>query len=486
VAAVGADKRVHSWWTLVGSCAGLFVLMLDSTVVALALPTIKSDLDTSRSTLQWILNGYLLVIAALVVTAGRLGDMFGRRLVFAVGLAVFGVGCVLSGAAWSGDAVIAGRFVQGIGAAAVLPLSLALVTDAFPPERRAQAVGIWTAISSVALALGPLIGGILVDADWRLIFWVDIPVCVFGVLVIMRFGRESRDESSTHRLDGLGLVTLSAALVALVLPLVEAEAWGFGSPATIGLLVAGVALLVAFYFVERRSPQPIVEFDLFRNRPYFGASAAAFALVGAYWALMLLQPQYLQEVLGHSATAAGILILPITVPMIVISPAAGRLIARFGARGLMTLGMLCGVAGMVVLTRVDATSGFGAVLPGYLLFGIALGLVYAPMSSAAMAAMPQQKAGIASGVLAMNRMLSGALSVAIGGAIFESVETGSSGGKAAAFTEGLSAANWFLAGLLAVGTVLTWMYVRSPVPPSEDPAAPLTEAEHHHHRRFHL
>ncbi len=480
------DVRTHPWWTLVGSCAGLFVLMLDSTVVALALPTIRSDLDASRATLQWILNGYLLVIAALVVTAGRLGDMFGRRNVFAAGLTLFGVGSVLAGAAWSGDAVIAGRFVQGAGAAATLPLSLALVTDAFPPERRAQAVGIWTAISSLALAIGPLIGGILVDADWRLIFWVNIPVCVFGVLVVLAFARESRDETATDHLDWPGLVILSAGLVALVLPLVESQAWGFGSPATIGLLLAGAALLVLFYTVERRSERPIVDFELFRNGPYFGASAAAFCLVGAYWALMLLQPQYLQEVLGHSATVAGVLILPITVPMILISPVAGRMIKRFGVRGPMTAGMACGAAGLVLLTRVDASSGFGTLLPGFLLFGVALGLVYAPMSSAAMAALPASKAGIASGVLAMDRVLAGALSVAIGGAIFESVEAGAAGGRDVAFTDGLSAAMWFLAGLVAVGALLTWMYVRGGPISSADPAAPLSEAEHHHHRRFHL
>ncbi len=460
--------------------------MLDSTVVALALPTIRSDLDASRATLQWILNGYLLVIAALVVTAGRLGDVFGRRNVFAAGLTLFGVGSVLAGAAWSGDAVIAGRFVQGAGAAATLPLSLALVTDAFPPERRAQAVGIWTAISSLALAIGPLIGGILVDADWRLIFWVNIPVCVFGVLVVLAFARESRDETAGQRLDRPGLVILSAALVALVLPLVESEAWGFGSPATIGLLMAGAVLLVLFYAVERRSEHPIVDFELFQNGPYFGASAAAFCLVGAYWALMLLQPQYLQEVLGHSATAAGVLILPITVPMIFISPVAGRLIEAFGVRSLMTAGMVCGAVGIALLTRVDASSGFGTLLPGYLLFGVALGLVYAPMSSAAMAALPASKAGIASGVLAMDRVLAGALSVAIGGAIFESVEAGASGGRDVAFTDGLSAAMWFLAALVAVGALLTWMYVRGAPGTSADPAAPLSEAEHQHHRRFHL
>jgi EmrB/QacA subfamily drug resistance transporter len=484
--------RTRPWWTLVGSCLGLFVLMLDSTVVALALPSIDHDLGASRAEVQWVLNGYLLVIAALVVSAGRLGDMFGRRAVFATGLTIFLGGSILAGAAPSPEAVIIGRLVQGVGAAAMLPLSLALVSDAFPPERRAQAIGIWTAISSLALGVGPLIGGFLVDLDWRLIFWINVPLCAAGAAIVLVAVRESRDETASHRLDVPGLILISAALTAIVLPLVESQQWGFDSAATVGLLVGSALGLSAFYFVERRAAQPIVDFELFRNGPYFGATAAAFALVGAYWPLMLLQPQYLQTILGHSATAAGVLILPITVPMIALSPFADRLIARFGARGLMSGGMLCATVGLVLQTRVDATSGYGTLLPGFLLFGIALGLVYAPMSNAAMAAMPAAKAGIASGVLAMMRVLSGALSVAIGGAIFQGIEASASGGEAARFTDGLSAAIWFLAAMVAVGTVLTWLFVRSAAAEKTPRAKPsvvpglATEAHHLHHRRFHL
>lgn len=461
--------------------------MLDSTVVPLALPAIEQDLGASKADIQWILNAYLLVIAALVVSAGRLGDMFGRRRVFAIGLTTFGAGSVLAGAAWSPDVLIIGRLVQGVGAAATVPLSLALVTAAFPPERRPQAIGIWTAVSSLALGIGPLIGGFLVDADWRLIFWINVPVCVAGVAIAAFAIRESRDESSTHRLDIPGLVLLTGGLTAIVLPLAESQQWGFDSPATIGLLAVGVASLVGFYFAERRAAQPIVEFDLFRNGPYFGATAAAFALVGAYWPLMLLQPTYLESILGHSAVAAGILILPIMVPMIAISPFADRLISRFGARRLMTAGMVCGTVGLVLLTRVDAGSDYGTLLPGFLLFGIALGLVYAPMSNAAMAAMPPEKAGIASGVLAMVRLLAGALTVAVAGAIFQGVEATTKGTKATSFTAGLADAMWFLAGLVAVGTVLTWLYVRGARGKDKaDSAAPHSEAEHQHHRRFHL
>jgi EmrB/QacA subfamily drug resistance transporter len=473
------------WWALFGACAGLFVLMLDSTIVTLALPAIRHDLDASPSGLQWVMNAYLLVIAALVVTAGRLGDMFGRRLLFTIGLAVFAGGSVLSGAAWDQDAIILGRVVQGIGAAMLLPLSLAIVCDAFPTEQQPRALGIWASISAIALGLGPLIGGVLVDLDWRLIFWINVPILALGVAVMLFAVRETRDATATHELDVLGLVFLAGSLTALVLPLAEAANWALDSAQSIALLAAAAVLMVAFWVVEHRVRQPIVDFELFRNGPYFGATAAAFGLVGAYWSLMFLQPQYLQTSLGYSATTAGILILPVTVPMIFISPLAGRLIARFGARALMTVGMLCGLAGLVILTQITKTSGYELVLPGFLLFGIALGLVYAPMSTAAMAAMPRSKSGIASGVLAMNRVLAGAVALAVTGAVFQDLL------PAHGFAVSLARSNWVLVGLTAVCTTLTWLFVRSvpskadgaQLPPTADPE---TLRHHQHHRRFHL
>ncbi len=468
-----------------GACTGLFVLMLDSTVVALALPEIRDELGVSAAGLQWVMNGYLLVIAAVVVTGGRLGDMFGRRTVFTIGLVVFAGGSVLSGAAWSEGAIIAGRVVQGIGAAAMLPLSLSIVCDVFPEADQPRALGIWAAISALALAIGPLIGGLLVDLDWRLIFWINVPVLAFGAAVMVAIVPETRDETASHHLDIAGLVVLALGLTAIVLPLIESAEWGLGSARTIGVLGLGVVLLGVFWVVEHRVAGPIVEFQLFRNGPYFGASAAAFALVGAYWSLMFFQPTYLQDSLGYSATTTGLLILPVTVPMVVISPLAGRLIARFGARGLMTVGMLCGLGGLVILTRIDESSGYALVLPGYLLFGVALGLVYAPMSSAAMAAMPAEKTGIASGVLAMDRVLAGAVGLALTGAIFQSLLGPDS------FPVALGRSNWLLVGMLVVGTVLTWLFVRSaPATPGDSAVAgsppPEQLAHHQHHRRFHL
>jgi EmrB/QacA subfamily drug resistance transporter len=478
------DAESRPWWTLAGACAGLFLLMLDSTVVALALPAIRGDVGASSEGLQWVMNGYLLTIAVLVVTAGRLGDMFGRKRVFLAGMAVFAAGSVASGAAGDQVGLIAGRVLQGAGAAPMLPLSLALVCNAFPAGKQARALGIWAAVSAVALAIGPLAGGVLIEFDWRVIFWMNLPVAALGIAVTSLAAPESTDPGAGTRIDWPGLAALSVGITAAVLALVQSNAWD--AEATVPLALAGLLALVAFWRIERRVADPIVDFTLFRNRPYFGASAAAFALVGAYWAVMFFQPQYLQDVRGHSPIVAGLLILPITVPMIFVSPFSGRLIGRYGARRLMTAGMVCGVVGLVALTQVGADSSFGLVLAGYLVFGVALGLVYAPMSTAAMAAMPAEKVGIASGVLAMDRVLAGAISLAATGAIFHALQGGGD-----SFAKAVAASTWFPAALCAVGVVLTWGFVRDARPPGPDPSVagdpPPGELQHHrHHRRFHL
>ena len=477
------------WWVLVGTCLGLFILMLDSTVVALALPTIERELNASADNVQWVLNGYLLVISVLVVTAGRLGDIYGRRLVFLIGMAVFGAGSVLAALANDDAVLVAARAVQGAGGAAMLSLSLAIVSHAFPAEQQGRALGIWAAVSALALAIGPLVGGALIDLDWRLIFWINLPICAAGILITRWAARESRDETSPPRLDYPGLATLTPGLLAVVFALVRADDWGWGSPKTLLLLALGVVLLAAFWAIERRVASPIVDFGLFRNRPYLGASAAAFALVGAYWAVIFYQPQYLQKILDHGPVAAGVLVLPITAPMVFISPFCGPLIERFGPRALMTAGMVFGAVGLALLTRIDASSSYGALLPGYLLFGIALGLVYAPMSTAAMLAMPREKAGIAAGVLAMVRVTAGALALAVVSSVFQSIQSDQleqhPGDASGAFATALADSTWVLVALVAAGAVATWALVRR----SGDDEHPAPE-EHPAHRlerhRLHL
>lgn len=474
----------RKWWTLAGACAGLFLLMLDSTVVALALPEIRHDVGASSEGLQWVMNGYLLTIAVLVVSAGRLGDMFGRKRVFIVGTVVFALGSVVSGAAGDQVGLIAGRVLQGAGAAPMLSLSLALVCNAFPSAEQPRALGIWAAVSAVALAIGPLAGGILIEIDWRVIFWMNLPVAAIGIAITAIAAPESTDPGAGTRIDWAGLGALTVGITAVVLALVQSRAWSAG--ATVALALLGLIALAAFWRIEHRVREPIVDFALFRNGPYFGASAAAFALVGAYWAVMFFQPQYLQDVRGHSPIAAGLLILPVTVPMVFVSPFSGRLIGRFGARRLMTVGMLFGVAGLLLLTRVGADTSFALILVAYLLFGIALGLVYAPMSTAAMAAMPGEKVGIAAGVLAMDRVLAGAVTLAATGAVFHALQ-----GDGSSFAEALAGSTWFAVALCAVGAALAWAFVRDPERPGPDPAVagdpPLEQLRHHrHHRRFHL
>jgi EmrB/QacA subfamily drug resistance transporter len=471
------------WWILAGAATGLFILMLDSTMLALALPSIRRELGASTSGLQWVQNVYLLTMAAFVITLGRLGDMLGRKLVFQLGLLAFVAGAVVSATAGSATQLIGGRIVQGVGAAALLSLSLAIATLAFPPEERPRAVGIWAAVSAVALAIGPLVGGVAVEiVSWRVIFWLVVPLAALALAIMAVAAPESRDETAEKRIDVPGVVTLTLGLTAVVLGLVQGKQWGWASASTLGVLAAGLALLACFWVVEHRVRQPIMDFNLFRSGPYFGATAAAFALVGSFWALLFYLPQYVELVLGYSTIASGVLVLPVTAPMVLISPFAGTLNARVGPRAVMTAGMACATVGILVLTRVDGDTGYALIFPGLLLFGVALGLVYATLSAAAMAALPPEKAGIASGVLAMNRTLAGALLLAAGGAVFQHLELEHRRDGAsfdAAFADGLAGCAWLLAAVLVLGTLLTWLYVRS-ARPARAPAPP------HAARRFHL
>jgi EmrB/QacA subfamily drug resistance transporter len=478
------DDRTRPWWTLAGACSGLFILMLDSTVVALALPSIRSDVGASSEGLQWVMNGYLLTIAVLVVTAGRLGDMFGRKRVFIAGMAVFALGSVVSGAAGDQSTLILGRVLQGAGAAPMLSLSLALVCNAFPSAQQPRALGIWAGVSAVALAIGPLAGGLLIELDWRVIFWMNLPVAALGVAITALAAPESTDPDSGTEIDWAGLAALIVGLTTVVLALIQSRAWSAG--AIVALALVGFLALLAFWLIEHRVPEPIVDFELFRNGPYFGATATAFCLVGAYWSVMFFQPQYLQDVRGHSAIVSGLMILPVTVPMVFVSPFSGRLIGRFGARRLMSAGMLFGTVGLLVLTRVGASSSYAVILVGYLLFGISLGLVYAPMSTAAMAAMPGEKVGIASGVMAMVRVMAGAVALAATGAVFHALL-----GDGHSFAAAVADSTWVLAVLCALGIGLSWAFVRDVKPPGPDPAVagepPAEQLQHHrHHRRFHL
>ncbi len=528
----------RKWWALAGSSLGLFLLMLDSTIVTLALPTIQKELDASDQQLQWVLNGYLLALSVLVVTAGRLGDMFGRRTVFIIGMFVFGIGSIVAATAPSADVLIVGRIIQGFGGASILVLSVAITSNAFPASERAKALGIWAGVSAIALALGPLVGGTLIETiGWRAIFWINMLPLAAGITITLAAASDTRDPGAGDRIDWPGLALFSVGLTALILPLVQSSIWGWTSAVTIGLLCLAVASLIAFWFVEHRVDNPIVDFTLFRSRPYLGAAAAAFGMLACYWTTMFFQPQYLQNVLDYSPVEAGLLILPLTAPMVVISPIAGRLIAFVGGRVLMTTGMALVLVSMLLFTQIDSGTGYSDLLWPYLIFGVALGLVYAPMQTAAMTALPQAKAGIAAGVLAMDRMCAGALGLAGFGALFKQVEqkeltsrvseqaptlnseggeldgllAGSAQAKAQlsslpadlamqieqtvedVYSYALARASWILVGFAATGLVATWAFTRSSEQPDAkpeqldpDPAGAGVPHHHWHRLRFHL
>jgi EmrB/QacA subfamily drug resistance transporter len=409
----------RSWWVLVGSCLGLFVLMLDSTEVVLALPVIDTDLGLSEDGLQWVQNAYLLVLAATVTASGRLGDIIGRRRVYIGGVLIFALGTLLAALSTGQQMLIAARLIQGLGGSAMFALSLAIASNAFPRERQATAVGIWAAISSIALGIGPLLGGVLVGSvGWRWIFWTYLPFCAAAIIIIRVFASETRDEKAGQRIDKQGAVTVTAGLALVVLALVESEVWG---AAALVPLAAGLVALAAFWAIERRAPEPLIDFSLFENRVFLGASVAALALVGSYWTTMFYEPLFLQGSLRYSAVAAGALILPITVPTIFISPFTGTLMKNLGARRLLVGGLLVAGAAVAAITLLGRNHGYAAVFVPYLVYGIALAMVYAPVSSAAMAALPRAKAGVAAGALGMVRLMTGALVLAASGAIFQNL-----------------------------------------------------------------
>ena len=414
--AITDDNR--RWWTLGAMCFALFMVMLDNTVVNVALPSIQKDLGSSISGLEWTVNAYTLSFAVLLVTGGRLGDIFGRRKMFLFGVVAFGLSSAFIGFSQSDAWLVAGRAAQGVGAAFMMPATLSIISNAFPPQERGKAIGTWAGVSAMALAIGPVVGGFLVEnVSWQSIFFLNVPVAIVAVFVTLAATRESRDETSTHQVDIPGVLTISVALGALVLALVEGNSWGWDSAPIVALLAVSVAAMVAFVYAERHSPEPMVDFTFFRSKSFLGANLVAFIVSFAMLAMFFFLALYMQNIKGYSPLEAGVRFLPSTAVIILAGPIAGRLTDRVGPKPLMTLGLLIVAASLFWQGHLTPDTSYSFLVGAFVLMGLGMGLVMSPMSTAGMNAVEPSKAGVASGILTMSRMVGGTFGVAAMGAL---------------------------------------------------------------------
>ena len=406
------------WWVLIASCFALFMAILDNLVVNVALPTISQDLDASTTQLQWIVSSYILVFAALQITAGGLGDRLGRKRWFMIGIVIFTGASLFASFSQNVEMLILGRALQGLGAAFILPLSLSLVSNAFPPEERGRALGIWSAISVSGLALGPVVGGLLVQyISWHWIFLVNIPIGILALVVTQAVVTENKDQSGDVALDVPGTILITGAIAALTYSLIEAGERGWNDSVIIaGFALAGV-LGVAFAIVESKVEKPMVPLSFFKSKTFTGANIDAFAISFLIAGLAFFGTLYMQNVLGYSPVRAGMTMIPMVIVMMIGAPLSGVLINKIGARLLISFGMV--VAGLGVLlymnAKVDGT--YWDLLPSYLVMGLGMSCIFAPMTTAVMNSVSSERAGVASAVNGAIREIGNAFGIALLGTI---------------------------------------------------------------------
>jgi len=406
------------WWMLGAVAFSLFMIMLDNTVVNVALPAIEFDLHLSITALEWTVNAYALTFAVLLLLGGKLADYFGRRRLFLLGLLVFTASSLACGLAESGGTLIAARAVQGVGAALMLPASLSLISAHFAPRERGTAIGIWAGVSLTALGIGPLVGGLVLEhLSWSWIFYVNVPVGAVGLVAAWLLVPESRDESREQRLDLPGLVTSGLALFALTFGLIEGSSYGWGSATIIGCFAAAAVLLAAFVLVELSLPLPMLDLRLFRNSTFAGANVAVLLAVLSMFGVFFFMSIFMQAILFYSAIRTGETFLPLTLVLVLTTPFAGRLADRFGARWPVTVGLSLVGTSLLLSSRLDARADFRSMLPGLVIAGIGFALTMTPITAAVVGSVSVDKAGVASGVVNTFRQIGGSLGIAVMGAI---------------------------------------------------------------------
>lgn len=412
--------RGNPWWTLAAVSVGVVMVGLDASVVAIANPRIAADLNASLADLQWITDSYLLALASLLIFGGKLGDMFGRRAAFLVGVVGFAVASVGIGLVGSVGGVIVLRAVQGVFGALLMPSTLAIIRNTFPPEKLNTAIGIWGAATGVSVAAGPILGGVLVEhLSWESVFYINVPIAVVAVLIGMAALIESRSEDA-QRLDVAGILTLSGSLFLLVYGLIKAPEWGWFDPQTVAFLMGGALLMGAFVIAERNAVEPMLPLRLFKNRSLsIGVAVVTinfFALFGALFFMTL----YLQNLQGWSPVQTGIRTLPLSIAMMIMAPLSGVITERFGPRPAMVAGLLGVTGGLALLSQLEATSGYDAIWPAFALLGAGIGLVLTSSSEAIVGNAPITDAGVAGGLQSTSVQLGAVLGTTILGSVLSS------------------------------------------------------------------
>jgi EmrB/QacA subfamily drug resistance transporter len=406
----------NPWLVLVLVCIAQFMVILDATIVNVALPSIQADLEMSDTDLQWIVNAYALIFGGFLLLGGRAGDLMGRKRVFLAGVVIFTAASLLNGLAPSSEFLIVFRGLQGLGAALVSPAALSIVTTTFEEgAERTKAMGVWAAIAVGGGAVGLLLGGILTDAfSWPWIFFVNVPVGIAAFLLSLRHVPESRDEHEHRSFDLAGAATVTAGLLVLVYTIVKAQEKGWGSLHTLGFGALAVALLVAFVMVERRSSEPLVRLSIFRVRTIRAANAVMFLVASGLFAMFFFNTLYVQRVLGFSPLEAGLAFLPFTAGIIIGAGASQNLVPRLGAREVPLIGMVMAVAGLLLFLRLSPDGTYLVdLLPGIMLVSVGMGLTFVPITLIATSGIPADDAGLASGLFNTSQQIGGALGLAI-------------------------------------------------------------------------
>lgn len=412
-----AGQRLK-WWTLIAACFALFMAILDNLVVNIALPTISRELNATTTQLQWIVSAYTLIFASLQITAGGLGDRLGRKRWFLFGLGLFTCASLLGALSQNITMLIAARAVQGLGAAFIMPLSLSLISVAFPPEERGKALGIWSAISVSGLALGPIVGGFLVQyANWHWVFIINIPIGIVAFFVASTVVQESRDTSGTVALDIPGTIFITGAIASLTWGLIEAGDRGWGDTLILAAFAAAAVLTAAFIAVEARTEKPMVPLRFFRSSTFSGANMDAFAVSFLIAGVAFYLTLYLQNVHGFSPVRAGLAMLPMVVTMMIFSPISGTLIGRIGSRLLISIGMCIAGVGTLLFLRGGVHTSYLAIVPAYVVMGFGMSLIFAPMTTAVLNSVESEKSGVASAINGAIREIGTAFGIAFLGTI---------------------------------------------------------------------